>query len=109
MPPQEGMPPMPDEMKDLVLHVSLPIMGGFQLMGSDAPEAFTRRKLSAGTNTYINLLPDTRAEADRLFEKLSNGGEVEMEMADMFWGDYFGSLTDKFGIQWMIACKSSAS
>lgn len=90
---------------NLVMHVALPILGGHLLMGSDAPETmgFSARP---GTNVYINLQPDTRTEADRLFAALSDGGKVEMPMQVMFWGDYFGSFTDRFGIQWMINCES---
>jgi PhnB protein len=101
MPPQDGMPPLSDETKNLVLHVSLPITGGFMLMGSDAPEQMGF-KVNMGNNVYINLEPDTKEEADRLFHALSAGGAVEMPMADMFWGAYFGSFTDKFGIKWMV-------
>jgi PhnB protein len=89
------------QMKNLVMHVALPILGGHLLMGSDAPESFGF-KVIQGNNVYISLYPDSRLEADDLFAKLSAGGEEEMAMADMFWGDYFGSLTDKFGIKWMI-------
>jgi len=56
----------------------------------------------ASISTYINLEPDTKEDADRLFKGLSEGGKVEMALQDMFWGDYFGSCTDKFGIQWMF-------
>lgn len=62
--------------------------------------------VTMGNNTYIDLEPDTRAEADALFAKLSEGGRIEMPMQEMFWGDYFGSFKDKFGVQWMIACSS---
>ena len=47
-----------------------------------------------------------RAESDRLFAALSAGGKVETAMQDMFWGDYFGSFRDRFGVQWMINCSS---
>jgi PhnB protein len=102
-PPQEGQPPLPEEDKNLVMHVQLPILGGHILMGTDAPESMDF-KVNFGNNVYINLEPDTREEADRLFKELSDGGKVEMEMQDMFWGDYFGSLVDKFGVSWMINC-----
>ena len=55
-----------------------------------------------GNNVFINLEPDTRGDADRLFAALVEGGKVDMPMQDMFWGGYFGSLTDRFGVQWMI-------
>lgn len=101
MPPRPGMPPLPEEAKNLVLHVSLPITGGHKLMGSDAPEqmGFTVHR---GNNIYISLNVDSKEEADRLFRGLSEGGKVEMPMSDMFWGAYWGSFTDRFGIQWMI-------
>jgi len=57
-----------------------------------------------GNNLYISLSPDTREEADRLFNGLSKDGEIEMPMEDQFWGDYFGSFTDRFGIRWMVNC-----
>ena len=103
VPPQEGVPPLSEEDKNLVMHVALPILGGTLLMGTDAPESmgFTVNK---GNNVYISLHPDTRKEADELFTKLTEGGTVEMPLQEMFWGDYYGTLTDKFGIRWMINC-----
>ena len=101
IPLMEGMPPMAEADKNLVMHVALPILGGHLLMGTDAPESMGF-KVNKGNNVYISLHPDSRKEADELFSKLSNEGKVEMPMQDMFWGDYYGSLTDKFGIQWMI-------
>ena len=53
-------------------------------------------------NAYLSLHPDSKEEADRIFSALSVGGTVEMPMADQPWGDYYGSLKDKFGVQWMI-------
>lgn len=103
IPPTEGMPPMPESMLNLVMHVTLPILGGHLLMGTDAPEAMGF-KLNTGNNVYINLEPDTREETRRLFNALSAGGVVEQELQDMFWGDYYGSCCDKFGIHWMFNC-----
>lgn len=107
VPPSENMPPLSEEDKKLVMHVSLPIMGNFVLMGCDMPSSMGM-KSEAGNNFNINLEPDTRAEADRLFAALSEGGKVTMPMADMFWGAYYGSFIDKFGINWMINCSSNA-
>jgi PhnB protein len=98
-----GQPPMPEDARNLVMHVCLPILGGHQLMGTDAVESMGQ-KLRFGNNSYINLQPDTRAETDRLFARLADGGQVDMPMQEMFWGDYFGSLTDRFGVQWMFNC-----
>jgi PhnB protein len=103
VPPSDGMPPLPEEDKNLVMHVSLPILGGHVLMGSDAPESMSF-KVVQGNNAYICLLPDTRKETEMLFSLLSKDGIVEMELQDMFWGDYYGSCRDKFGVQWMFNC-----
>ena len=100
-----GQPPMAEADKKLVMHVELTILGGHVLMGTDAPESMGF-KLNQGNNTHINLEPDTRAEADRLFKALGAGGTVSMPLQDMFWGAYFGSLTDQFGLQWMVNCAS---
>jgi PhnB protein len=107
VPTQPGQPEMSAEDKNLVLNVQLPITGGHLLMGTDAPESmgFT---LNQGNNVYICLDPDTRAEADRLFAALGEGGKVEMGLQEMFWGDYFGSLVDKFGTLWMVNCTAKA-
>jgi len=103
VPPDEGQPLLAEEDKNLIMHVALPILGGHVLMGTDAPESMGM-KLNPGNNVFINLEPDTRAETDELFTALSEGGKVGMALQEMFWGDYFGSCTDKFGIQWMFNC-----
>lgn len=101
IPASGEMPPLPDEDKNLIMHIELPLPGGHVLMGSDAPESmgFT---VNRGNNVYIMLQPDSRIETDRLFSALSAGGVVTQPLQDMFWGDYYGSCTDKFGIQWMF-------
>ncbi len=104
IPASPEMPPTPEADKNLVMHVELRILGGaHSLMGTDAPESMGF-KLNFGNNVHINLQPDTRKETKQLFDKLSAGGTVSMELADMFWGDYFGSCTDKFGVNWMFNC-----
>lgn len=105
IPPSPGQPAIADGDRQLVMHVELPILGGHVRMGTDAPESMGFR-CAPGNNVYINLEPDSRADADRLFAALSAGGRVEMPMADMFWGAYFGSFTDRFGVQWMINCRT---
>jgi PhnB protein len=107
VPTQPGQPTLAEADRNLVMHVALPILGGHVLMGTDAPESMGF-KVTAGNNVYINLEPDNRAETDRLFKALAEGGRIEMPLQDMFWGAYFGSLTDRFGIQWMFNCAAGA-
>jgi PhnB protein len=96
-----GMPPISEEDKNLVMHIELPILGGSLLMGTDAPESMGFN-LNFGNNIQICLEPDSKEETNKLFEALSDGGEVTMPLEDMFWGSYFGTLTDKFGVKWMF-------
>ena len=105
IPPQDGMPPLADADKNLVMHIALALPGGVMLMGTDAP-ASMGFSVNPGNNVHISLHPDTRAESDRLFAALSDGGPVTMPLAEMFWGAYYGSCTDQFGIQWMVNCEA---
>lgn len=105
VPAQPGNPELSPEDKHLVMHVALPILGGHMLMGTDAPESMGF-KVTFGNNLFINLEPDTRGETERLFNALSEGGTISMQLQEMFWGDYFGSCTDKFGVLWMFNCSS---
>ena len=105
IPSSAEMPPLAEEDKNLVMHVALPILGGHLLMGTDAPESMNFRVIT-GNNVYISLHPDTREETRHLFKALSEGGKVEQELQEMFWGDYYGSICDKFGVQWMFICSA---
>lgn len=84
---------------NLIMHIALPI-GSNVLMGSDIPGHMPGA--TAGTNTSLSIHVESKEEADRVFAGLSAGGSVQMPLDTMFWGDYFGMLTDKFGIQWMV-------
>lgn len=103
IPPVEGQPPLSEDDKKLILHVELPILGGHILMATDAPESMGF-KVMTGNNIHINLEPDSRIETKRLFDALSEGGTITMPLQDMFWGAYYGSCTDKYGINWMFNC-----
>src|SRR5437016_1148998 len=85
MPPQPGMPPLSEADKKKVMHVALPILGGTQIMGTDMLESMGH-KLTIGNNTTINLEPDTKEEADRLYNALSKGGTDCVAPHDEFWG-----------------------
>lgn len=96
-----GSDQIPENEKNRMMHISLPIGDSTVLMASDImPSA--GHTLNVGNNSYISLHPDSREEADRIFNGLSEGGNIEMPMEDQFWGDYFGSFIDKYGIGWMI-------
>lgn len=108
VPAQEGQPPVAEDDKNLIMHIELPILGGHMLMGTDAPDSMGF-KLNFGNNVSINLEPDTLEETNKLFDALAEGGTVGMKLEKMFWGAYFGYLTDKFGVQWMFNCAVSHS
>ncbi len=101
IPADGNHPPVADSVKKMILHVELPITGHHVLMGTDAPKemGFT---LTSGNNMHISIEPETREEAKRIFDELSAGGTVTMPLEDMFFGAYYGSFTDKYGINWMI-------
>lgn len=101
IPAESGHPTVPDSIKKMVLHVELPILGGHVLMATDAPKemGFT---LAPGNNMHICLEPETREETKRLFDALSEEGNITMPLKDMFFGAYFGECTDQYGINWMF-------
>ncbi|MCB9235528.1 MAG: VOC family protein [Bacteroidia bacterium] len=102
MPPSEDGKGMSPEEGNLIMHVSLPISKETVLMGSDTGGEWAKG-FTQGNNFSISINTDSKAEADRLFNGLSNGGTVTMPMNSTFWGDYFGMFTDKFGISWMVS------
>ncbi len=102
MPPMEGQPPLPESEQNKIMHVSLPISEETILMGADTMTGFGP-ETSFGNNISLILSPDTKDEADRLFNELSAGGAITMPIETTFWGAYFGMLIDKFGINWMIS------
>ena len=102
MPPSDdpNCPPPSAEDADRIMHVSLPIGNGTILMGSDSNKQ--SGDVAFGANVSLSINTDSRAEADKLFNGLSAGGNVIMAMENTFWGAYFGMFVDKFDIHWMI-------
>jgi PhnB protein len=98
MPGKEKLPPT---VQDQIMHVALPIGKDDVLMGSDVVSGMGPA-YSAGNNMTISINTDSEAEAKRLFDALSAGGQVTMPLEKAFWGAYFGMFTDKFGVQWMV-------
>jgi len=99
-PQQPGAPALPEGDKNKVAHVALPILGGTQIMGTDMLESMGQ-KLVEGNNFTINLSPDTKEEADKLYSELAEGGADGVPPHDEFWG-YWGTCKDRFGIRWMF-------
>ena len=102
MPAQEDVPPVREEDKNKILHISLPLSEETSIMGSDHLESWGA-PLVTGNNFSLSVDVDSRQEADRIFNELSKDGNVTMHMDKTFWGAYFGSFTDKFGINWMVS------
>ncbi len=97
--------PLPDDEKDRIMHVSLSI-GSSILMGSDRATEFALPP-AVGNNFSISISAETREQCDAFCAKLSEGGVVTMALSEQFWGSYFGTCTDRFGINWMVSCPLS--
>lgn len=97
MPGQE----LPENERNLVMHIELPILDGTVLMGTDILESMGHT-LKIGNNTTINLEPDTLEETHRIFDALSQGASDVMPLQPMFWGAHWGTFLDRFGIRWMF-------
>jgi PhnB protein len=84
-----------------IMHVSLPLGNNMILMGTDALESMGH-SLTFGNNVQLCVSPDSETQAQQIFDKLAAGGKVDMPLQKMFWGAVFGSLTDKYGVKWMV-------
>jgi len=93
--------PIAEGDKGKIMHVALPIGNGDVLMATDALESMGQ-KLIEGNNFSLSIGAESKEEAERLFNGLSEGGKVEMPLGDAFWGAYFGMFQDKFGVRWMV-------
>ena len=107
MPSMEGKEnSMSDIDGNKIMHISLPIGENDILMGSDSSDAFGQVTVM-GNNFSISIDTDSKEEADRLYSALAEGGKKSMPMDQSSWGSYFGMLSDKFGIQWMVSFDES--
>lgn len=98
MPFSQGPMEVSAEAKDKVLHARLS-KGTQVIMASDCPPGVP---LQQGNNFSININCESREELDKLFAALGEKGKVGMPAQDMFWGAYFGMVTDQFGVNWMF-------
>ncbi len=103
VPADPNMPSLAEDEKSMVMHVSLPILGGTEIMGTDMLKSLGH-ELKIGNNVTINLEPDTLDETKRLYAALSEGGTDKNDLQKMFWGAWWGTCLDKYGIRWMFNC-----
>lgn len=91
---------MPEHEADKLMHIALQI-GNNVLIGNDVPEVLG--KVNERENrSKISVSAESREEAEKIFNRLSEGGEVEMPLEDSPWGSYFAMFRDKYGIEWVI-------
>ncbi len=91
---------VPENEKDRVLHVALPIGNGIIIMGSDSSES---RKVEKGNNIAISISTDGDSETEKIYNGLSKGGNVLMPLGKTFWNAYYGMFVDKYGVTWMVS------
>jgi PhnB protein len=101
MPDMPGAPKVEEKDKNKILHVSLTMKNGVVIMGSDALESHGM-KVIFGNSTHISIDAESEEETEKIFKGLSDGGKVTMTLQKMFWGAYYASFSDKYGINWMI-------
>ncbi len=101
------IPNVPEHAKGKVAHAQLPITEAVHLMASDAVPGFGP-PLSVGNNFHVSIVAKDKAEADRAFALLSEGGKVNMPLANAPWGPYFGMCADRFGVHWMVSLTAPA-
>ncbi|MCH4553772.1 VOC family protein [Aestuariibaculum lutulentum] len=90
-----------DKEANKIMHIALPIGKTNVLMASDTPESMGKHNENE-TRSKISISAESKEEADKLFNGLSEGGTIEMPIADSPWGSYFGMFRDKYGIEWMV-------
>ncbi|MNO82159.1 hypothetical protein D3C76_734220 [compost metagenome] len=96
--PQNPDYPLPEEAKDLIMHTRL-VISGSTVMFSDT---FPGMPFVEGNNINLAIVSDSKEELKKYWDKLKQDGVVEMELQETFWTEYYGSLKDKFGINWLF-------
>lgn len=101
MPSTEDCQAADDDEKNKVMHVSLPISDETILMGSDSSDKYGHAT-AIGNNIAVSIDTSSKAEAEKLYNELSQGGTISMPLQKTFWGAWFAIFIDKFSINWMI-------
>jgi len=97
--------PISEKEAEKIMHIALPIGKTSVLMASDTPE-FMGKHNENETRSKISISAESKAEADKIYNGLSEGGQIEMPIDDSPWGAYFGMFRDKYGIEWMVSFDS---
>jgi PhnB protein len=93
--------PVAEKEENKIMHIALPIGKTSMLMGNDVPE-FMGKTNENENRSKIVISAESKEEADKLFNGLSAGGQIEGPVGDSPWGTYFGMFRDKYGIEWMV-------
>ena len=93
------------EQDNKIMHVSLPISNQITLMGADNTEV--HKGNISNNNFSLSITSDSKKEADKLFQKLSEGGKIKLAMNETFWASYYGIVNDKFGVNWKISFETN--
>ena len=99
--PENPNYPIAESDKEKIMHISLPISKETVIFGCDSIQVFDNSTVISN-NISLSIETETIEEATRIFNGLSNGGNVTMPLNKTFWDAYFGMFTDKFGINWMV-------
>lgn len=94
---------VPEQVKDMVMNAQINLKNGDTLMISDVPPGMGMPDFQKGNNMSVTVLFDEIEEARNVFNKLLEGGKVGMELQETFWSPLYGSLTDRFGIEWQVS------
>ncbi|HEY5370047.1 MAG TPA: VOC family protein [Hanamia sp.] len=93
--------PVAEKEENKIMHIALPIGIGSMLMANDVPEILGKTNENENRSKIV-ISAESQEEADKLFNGLSAGGNIEMPIGDSPWGSYFGMFRDKYGIEWMV-------
>jgi PhnB protein len=93
--------PVAEKEENKIMHIALPIGKSNMLMGNDVPESMGKTNENENRSKIV-IITESKEEADKLFNGLSAGGQIEGPVGDSPWGSYFGCFRDKYGIEWIV-------
>ena len=102
MPEMPGVEKLREDEQGKIMHMALALPGGAMFMATDALESMGF-KFQPGNHIQVSLSASSKEEADRVYNGLSAGGSAVSGMKVEMWGDYFGTFTDKYDVQWMVS------